>query len=176
MKFPIALQYSPAQKAAHWLILLLCLSQFPTAWAIQRTHVAHRFGLPPDSLDLVLHKVHAWSGWTILALAMLLVALRAVRGAPELPHGMATWQRRLAHLGHFALYAGIAVLVVTGTGAMYLSQRFVPVHILFVNLGIALVLLHVVAVLWHQAIRRDRLLWRMAPNRGSASATSDSQP
>lgn len=163
MTFP--LQYSPMQKAAHWLIVLLCLSQFPTAWAIQRTHIAHPFGLRPEPLDLFLHKVHAWSGWTILLLAMALVALRAVRGVPELPHGTTTWQRFLAHLGHLSLYAGIAVLAVTGTGAMYLSQRFAPVHIFLVNLGIALVLLHVAAVVWHQAIRRDGLLWRMMPNR-----------
>ena len=165
MKLPIALQYSPMQKAAHWLIVLLCLSQFPTAWAIQRTHIAHPFGLRPEPLDLFLHKVHAWSGWTILLLAMVLVALRAVRGASELPHGTKIWQRCLALLGHLSLYAGIAVLAVTGTGAMYLSQRFAPVHILLVNLGIALVLLHVAAVVWHQAIRRDGLLWRMMPNR-----------
>lgn len=172
MKFSIALQYSPMQKAMHWLIVLLCLSQFPTAWAIQRTHLAHPFGLRPEPLDLFLHKVHAWSGWTILVLAMALVALRALRGAPELPHGTTAWQRWLARLAHLSLYAGIAVLAVTGTGAMYLSQRFAPVHILFVNLGIALVFLHIAAVIWHQAIRRDGLLWRMMPNRKVAPISS----
>lgn len=165
MKFPIAPQYCPMQKAAHWLIVLLCLSQFPTAWAIQRSHIAHRFGFSPQPLDLFLHKIHAWSGWTILLLAMALVALRAVRGAPELPHGMSTWQRGFAHLAHFFLYAGIAVLAVTGTGAMYLSQRFVPIHILLVNLGIGLVLLHVIAAVWHHVVRGDGLLWRMMPKR-----------
>jgi cytochrome b561 len=177
MKFPIALQYSPMQKAAHWLTVLFCLSQFPTAWAIQRTHVAHRFGFSPDPFDLFLHKIHAWSGWAIFLLAMALVALRAIRGAPELPHGMPIWQRCLARLAHFSLYAGIAVLAATGTGAMYFSQRFVPIHILLVNLGIGLVLLHVIAVIWHQAVRGDGLLWRMMPKRkGTLNSTPTPAP
>lgn len=165
MRFPSALNYSPVQKAAHWLIVLLSLSQFPTAWAIQRTHVGHPFGIRPAPLDLFLHKVHAWSGWTILLLAIVLLMLRVVRGAPDLPRDMTRWQRWLAHAGHFLLYAGIVVLVTTGTGAMYLSQRFAPVHLLLVKFGITLVLLHVAAAIWHQAIRRDGLLWRMMPSR-----------
>lgn len=174
MRFPTASTYSPIQKAAHWLIAVLCLSQFPTAWAIQRTHVAHMFGLKPAPFDLFLHKVHAWSGWTILLLALTLIVLRAVRGAPDLPHGTPTWQRWLAHAGHLSLYGGIAVLAVTGTGAMYLSQRFAPIHILFVSIGIGLVIFHVAAVIWHQAIRRDRLLWRMMPKRAPTSTAVQS--
>lgn len=165
MRFPVAPNYSPVQKAAHWLIVLLCISQFPTAWAIQRTHIGHAFGLTPAPFDMFLHKVHAWSGWTILLLAMVLLALRIWRGAPPLPRDTKSWQRWMARIGLFSLYAGIFVLAVTGTGAMYLSQRFAPIHILLVNLGIGLVLLHAAAAAWHQVIRRDRLLSRMLPDR-----------
>lgn len=168
MRFPTASSYSPYQKAAHWLISVFCLFQFPTAWAIQRTHIVHASGLAPAPFDLFLHKVHAWSGWTILVLGLILLTSRGVRGAPELPAGTSAWQRWLAHVGHLSLYCGIAVLAVTGTGAMYLSQRFAPIHILFVNIGIGLVGLHVAAVIWHQVIRRDRLLWRMMLKRDSA--------
>jgi cytochrome b561 len=170
MSFPIVPDYSPVQKASHWLIVLLCTSQLPTAWAIQRTHVGPVFGLAPAPLDIFLHKVHAWNGWTILLLATVLLALRVVRGAPGIPHDMAAWQRWLAYASHFFLYACIFILAVTGTGAMYLSQRFAPIHVVLVNLGIALVLLHAVAAVWHQAIRRDGLLSRMLPNRSVKSA------
>lgn len=64
----------------------------------------------------------------------------------------------------------MAVLVVTGTGTMYLSQRFAPFHILFVNIGIVLIGLHALAVLWHQFIRRDALLLRMLPAQRRADA------
>jgi cytochrome b561 len=169
MRFPVALSYSPVQKIAHWLIVALSLSQFPTAWAIQRTHVGHPFGIRPSQVDLFLHKIHAWSGWTILLLAMILVACRVARGVPPLPHETPIWQRRMARAAHSFLYAGIVSLAVTGTGAMYLSQRFAPIHVLLVKLGIALVLLHVAAALWHQAVRRDGLLWRMLPQRSPTS-------
>lgn len=166
VRFPTASGYSLYQKAAHWLVAVLCLSQFPTAWAIQRTHIAHVFGLRPAPFDLFLHKAHAWSGWTILMLAILLVALRILRGAPDLPAGMSGWQRSAARAAYFCLYAGIVALAVTGTGAMYLSGRFAPIHIALIKIGIGLIALHVLAVFWHQFARRDGLLLRMLPARG----------
>lgn len=171
VRFPTASSYSPLQKAAHWLIVALCLSQFPTAWAIQRTHMAPMFGLRPAPFDLFLHKVHAWSGWTILMLAILLVTLRFLRGAPDLPAGMAVWQRSVARVAHFCLYAGVVALAITGTGAMYLSGRFAPIHIALIKIGIGLITLHALAVLWHQFVRGDALLLRMLPSRRRAGAT-----
>jgi cytochrome b len=53
--------------------------------------------------------------------------------------------------------------VVTGTGAMYLSQKFVSVHIVLTKLGLVLVGLHAAAALWHHIGRRDDVLLRMLP-------------
>ena len=170
MKLPTAPRYSFMQKAAHWVLLGLCISQFPTAYAIQRTHMAGPFGIKPAPLDLFLHKVHAWSGWTILMLAIILLAIRLVRGAPALPHGLSVWQRWFAYTAHASLYGFILALVVTGTGAMYVARGFAPIHITLTKFGIALVLLHVLAVVWHQIIRRDGLLLRMMPEGRDASA------
>ncbi len=158
------------QKAAHWVLFGLCISQFPTAYAIQRTHMGGPFGIKPAPLDLFLHKVHAWSGWTILALAIILLVVRLVRGAPALPRGMSAWQRWLAHAAHAGLYGFIFALAVTGTGAMYVARGFAPIHIALTNFGIALVLLHVLAVIWHQIVRRDSLLLRMMPEGRRVSA------
>ena len=155
--------YSFAQKSAHWMIVILCVIEFPTAPGIRRTHHVNPFGIKHAPLDLVLHTVHAWSGWAILLLAIFLLVLRIFRGAPALPHGTGTVERILARLGHAALYAGIVILVTTGTLAAYFSPRFSPIHILFTYIGIGLVLLHTAAALWHQFIRRDNLLTRMLP-------------
>lgn len=128
------------------------------------------FGIKPAPLDLFLHKVHAWSGWTILMLAILLLAVRLVWGAPALPHGMSAWQRWLAHTVRAGLYGFILALVVTGTGAMYVASGFAPIHVALTKLGIALVVLHVLAVIWHQIVRRDGLLLRMMPKGRGVSA------
>ena len=119
----------------------------------------------PASLDLVFHKVHAWSGWAILLLTAVLLLLRVLRGAPALPEGMNIAGRGLARFGHVALYGGIFILVTTGTLAAYFSPRFSPMHVLFTYLGTGLVFLHTAAALWHQFIRRDNLLTRMLPQR-----------
>jgi cytochrome b561 len=132
--------------------------------------MAGPFGIKPAPLDLFLHKVHAWSGWTILALAIILLAVRLVRGAPALPYGMSAWQRWLAYAAHAGLYGFILALAVTGTGAMYVARAFAPIHIALTNFGIALVLLHVLAVIWHQVVRRDGLLLRMMPQGRDVSA------
>jgi cytochrome b561 len=170
MKPAIEETYSGAQKVAHWLILALCISQFPTASAIQRTHMAGPFGLKPAEFDLFLHKVHAWSGWTILLLALVLLVLRLRRGAPALPPAMPAWQRLAAHAAHACLYAGIVALAVTGTGAMYLSRSFAPVHIALTKFGMALVAVHAAAALWHQFVLRDDVLGRMVPRRRARHA------
>jgi cytochrome b561 len=170
MKLPVAPSYSSLQKAAHWLLLGLCVSQFPTAYAIHRTHEADHHGSTPAPFDMFLHQVHAWSGWTILMLAIALLAIRVTRGAPAPPHGMSPWQRWLAHAAHAGLYGLILALAVTGTGAMYVWREFATIHNILTDLGIALVALHVLAVIWHQFIRRDGVLLRMLPAGRDASA------
>ncbi|MCW5715758.1 MAG: cytochrome b/b6 domain-containing protein [Bauldia sp.] len=155
--------YSTFAKLAHWTILVLAIVQFPTAQAIQRTHVQHPFGLVPSRFDLFLHAVHAWSGWVIGLLSLVLLIQRLRGKAPLLPGGMKAWQVRVSKLGHFLLYAVLAGLVVTGTGAMYLWSGFRPVHEVLLWSGVALVVLHVAAAVWHQFIRRDGLIWRLMP-------------
>lgn len=171
MKWPTVSKYSVSQKAAHWMILALCIVQFPTASAIQRTHAAHPFGVGPSPQDLFLHKVHMWSGWAILLLAMFLLGQRLLRRTPELPDGTPAWQRLLARAGHACLYLGLLALAVTGTGTTYLSRGFGPIHIGLTKVGIALVLLHVAAAFWHQFVLRDGLLSRMMPPSPSSPVT-----
>ena len=101
-----------------------------------------------------------------MLLAIVLLALRVFRGAPEMPQGMTRLERGLARLSQVALYSAILILVITGTVAAYVSARyFSPLHIAFTYIGIGLVLVHAAAALWHQFVRRDDLLSRMLPNR-----------
>ena len=88
---------------------------------------------------------------------------------------MQEWLSRLVHgllyLSIFLLAAsGIATLVFSGAVPALLGEGSLPsfagvpprlVHGLASKLMIALVVLHVAAALYHQFIRRDRLLGRM---------------
>ncbi|KQK28455.1 hypothetical protein ARD30_21765 [Bosea thiooxidans] len=144
----------------HWAVPILCIIQVPTAWAIQRTHMAHGF-LKPAPIDLLLHQVHAWSGWLILLMALLQLAMRLVRGKPVPLVGASHLEARVASAAHMALYSLLIALPVTGTIAMYLSFRIAPLHRLLSWLLLALVVVHIVAALWHHLYRRDDVLRRM---------------
>lgn len=152
--------FSIYQRLMHWMVLILCIIQVPTAWAIQRTHMAHLF-LKPKPFDLFLHQVHAWSGWLILLMALLQLAIRLVRGKPLPPDGTSRLEARVASATHIALYGLLIALPVTGTIAMYLTFRVAPLHRYLSWLLLALVLIHIVAALWHHLYRRDDVLRRM---------------
>jgi len=150
------------QRWIHWGVPLLCIAQVPTSWAIQRTHLAHGF-MKPDPFDLLLHEVHAWTGWLIMGLALSQIALRYIYGRPSL-EGLSLFERRAATSVHVALYGLLVLLPFTGTVAMYLSFRAAPVHRLLSWMLLALALIHVAGALWHHFYRRDDILRRMLKN------------
>jgi cytochrome b561 len=165
-----ALSYSPLQKALHWIVVVLCATQVPTSWAIDRTHVAHAAGNHPDPTDMLLHQVHAWTGWVILACVILRVYFRIRHGAPHLPSDTPRWSLLASTVSHAALYATLLALPATGTLAMYVSGAFAPVHQLLTRLLLVLVLVHVGAALWHLALRRDGVVEAMLPSGRSKPA------
>lgn len=142
------------------MVLALCIVQVPTAWAIQRTHMTHGF-LRPEPLDLFLHRVHAWSGWLILLMALALLALRFARGRPAPPNDTSSLAARTAATAHIVLFGLLIVLPLTGTIAMYLNYRIAPLHRLLSWSLLAVVVLHVTGALWHHFYRRDNVLRRM---------------
>lgn len=155
-----AVGYSAAQRILHWTVLLLCLVQVPTSWAIARTHLAHGL-IKPDPFDLFLHQVHAWSGWLILAAVAGRLALRWSYGSPPPPPESPSLIRLAATASHAILYGLLMALPITGTIAMYLSFRLAPIHSLLSWMLLAIILAHVTAALWHHFWRRDDVLVRM---------------
>ncbi|WP_431192349.1 cytochrome b [Rhodopirellula bahusiensis] len=158
-------RYSTLQMASHWALAVLCVVEFPTAFAIVRAHLGHAFGIKASPFDLFLANIHEWAGWAILLLTVLLLLDRFVRGAPKLPSGMSLWQRTIAHGAHAAIYLCLFALVASGAVAMYLSAKLALFHITLTKVGIGLISLHLAGVVWHQLVRRDGLLKRLMPTR-----------
>lgn len=152
--------YSVVQRALHWSVVVLCLSQIPTSWAIARTHMNHAF-MRPDPFDLFLHQVRAWVGWLILALAMARIGLKRIQGVPSLPASSSNLTRLGAVSIHAALYFLLFALPITGTGAMYVSGVFAPIHRTLTWCLLAIAVVHAAAALWHHFVRRDEVLLRM---------------
>lgn len=163
----------------HWAIVALLVVQVPLG------KIAHE--LPVGLERLVMMSRHKSIGITILLLALFRLVWRWFDRPPALPP-MPRWQAIAARLNHWALYALLFALPLSGWlmssaaarpvswfGLVQLPDFVAPdaglkevleeVHEALVNTLLALVLLHVAAALKHQFIDRDGLLLRMLPGR-----------
>jgi cytochrome b561 len=173
-------RYSGAQKALHWTMAVLIVTQ--VAIAIAMTNLGE------GPLTNTLFELHKSFGVTALALALVRLGVRSVRGAPPF-EPMPDWQRRAAQVSHAALY--VLFILVPLVGWIATSYCCKPVKFFWtapvslpipdaptmeaagwifrIHIGLAIALLAVVAVhvagaLQHHFIRRDRTLLRMLPD------------
>jgi cytochrome b561 len=175
-----ALRYGYVAQTLHWVIVGLLIVQVT-------------LGTIADELPLGLEKLavlarHKSFGITILGLAVIRLAWRWIDRPPP-PPPMPNWQRLAAKLNHWALYALLLAMPLTGwmmsSASNYpvswfglaqlpdlvvpdraLKERFNDLHHLLAYFLFALAGLHVAAALKHQFIDRDGLLRRMLPGRG----------
>jgi cytochrome b561 len=169
-------RYTGFAQALHWLtVALLCLL-LPFVW------VAENF--PPGPVRTLWYLLHESTGITVFLLVLIRLTWRWRHPAPPANPSEGRLLRLLAGLNHGLLYAVLLVMPVTGY-LMAGQGQPVPVFGVFSlpgfprheALGIlanrihvacqfavyGLVILHVAAVVWHVAIRRDGTLERMLP-------------
>lgn len=172
--------YTGLAKALHWLILALLIAQFIFAWTMP--------SIGRNTPVTTLISLHFTFGVIILAVAVVRLAWRLTHPEPKPLDGLPPWQTTSARIVHWLLY--LLLLVVPILGWINASWRGMPivmfglelpklvatraagwqwtgdVHGLLATYAIlALVGLHVVAVLYHHFIRRDGMLQRMLPGR-----------
>ncbi len=151
--------YSRVQIALHWAIFALIAFQIVASDWMSEAWRAVGNGTVPVVDALV--RGHIIGGIAVLLLALWRVGLRLGRGAPEVPPGppMVQLAGRVTHL---ALYGLMVLVPVSGMVAWFGGVAAAAEgHVLLKNLMIALILLHVVAALYHQFIVKDGLLNRM---------------
>lgn len=156
-------RYDPVAIWLHWLVALLVLAQFATGWI-------WGFFERGSEPRFYLFRTHITLGSAILALAIARIFWRLTHRAPPLPEGMSRLQCIAAHAGHGLLYLAIVAQPVFGLLAITAFGKTLgrwprDAHNITARLIVALVVLHVAAVIWHQLIRRDGLLARMLPAR-----------
>ncbi|MDB5987185.1 MAG: cytochrome [Nevskia sp.] len=173
-----AKDYGAVAKLAHWLVFALVAVQFAVAWT-----------MPEIGRDTRPEGLVAWHlsvGTLILLVVVLRLLWRLTHPAPPQLPTVPRWQRSLAGLVHFLLYAILLALPFLGWGNA--SSRgwdvalfgLIPLPTLFADgsrfghaLGdihaacatvlLILVGLHCAAALYHQLIAKDRTLRRMLP-------------
>ncbi len=171
-------RYATPQIVLHWISAVLV-----TVSLLFGTLVLKH--LPNDPGKITALRVHMIIGAVIGGVIVLRLLLRLLMPQPERATTGSALLDRLASLTHGAMYlgvigmvaSGIALAVLSGLPAAVFSQsaalpedfwQFPPryVHAVFASILIGLVGLHVLAALFHQFVRKDRLLARMWWTRG----------
>jgi cytochrome b561 len=170
--------YTPVAKLLHWLTAVLVLGMLGVGlWMV---------GLPIGLTKLYVYAWHKWIGLTVLVLAVLRLMWRIYRAPPPLPATVTAWERRLAPWGHAALLVLLLAMPVSGwlmSSAAGVSVRWfgmidlpdlVPrdpltfemlrtLHHWLAWTLMAVLALHVAAVVHHDLLRRDGIFRRMSP-------------
>jgi cytochrome b561 len=174
-------KYTATAMSLHWLIAALIIGTFSLGWVM--TDIP---GLTPTKLRYF--SWHKWAGVTVLMLVLIRLIWRATHAAPPLPDGIHGLERVAAHLGHLALY--LLMLAIPISGYFYSSAAGVqvvylgvvplptlidpnpalrdilkPTHITLNYILLAMVIIHVLAVIKHELIDHKRILSRMLPGR-----------
>lgn len=172
--------YRAPAKALHWItaigvVGLLALGLWMT-------------GLPISLTKLEAYAWHKWIGLTVLVLTVGRIAWRWHAPPPPLPDTVTRWERRLAPLSHALLLVLLLTLPITGwlmssAGGVEvywfgivpmpnlvprdpdLFERLRTTHHWLAWTLMAVLTLHVAAVVRHDVLRRDGVFRRMWPSR-----------
>jgi len=168
-------RYSLLQQSLHWIMAALMIAGFILGEVMS--------DMPRGDAKTAAIGWHVLIG---LSMAVLLVPRFFARlGGVPAPLPGPAWQEKLAKLAHHALYAVMLVLPVTGLVSIFAASRprqvlglfEVPslfpngalhegmegVHEATAKIFLLLLVVHVLAVVWHSLVRRDSTLARMLP-------------
>lgn len=139
-------------------------------------------GIPKGPIKGNFMDLHKLVGTLLLVLTIARLFWVAAAGHPATEPGQPAWQRLAARGAHIGLY--VAMLGMAGSGFLAsnfsrgvkffgialpqfggldpeLGKAFMTFHMGFAWLLLTLLVLHVLAVVWHQYVRRDATLARM---------------
>lgn len=160
--------YSKAQIVLHWAVAVIILFQITFADGIEEYGDALRDGQTPGTLDTILGNAHIWLGISVLALAVLRIALRLIRGAPA-PVPAPKLQDLAAKAVHLLLYAVLFITPMSGIAMWFFGVKEAGgPHHLMEKVIVVLVALHVAGALWHHFVQKDNVLKRMLSSKASA--------
>jgi len=179
--------YNALARAFHWLMAVLVVVQ--VAFGIIMTVGAPEPNLWATLTDTFgLYDLHKLLGVVLLALVVLRLANRILRGVPPEDPALEPWQRSAATLVHAWIYLLLIVVPVLGWigvslypalnlfGSIPLPALMAPdraasepvliAHAFAAFALVGLVVAHVGAALFHHFVRRDGTLRRMLPPSG----------
>lgn len=161
--------FSRTAIALHWILAALILGQIVFGWYLQGIER----GTPDRTIFVNLHK----SAGMLLGLLILFRSWwRLTHRAPPLPASQPAWEHTLARISHWALYACMLVMPLSGYfasnfsrwGVNFFNSVLLPpwgvddqaiygflnaTHVVTSRVFVALIVIHVVAALRHLVLR-----------------------
>ena len=163
-------EYGLISKVFHWLSAAVLLIQIPLGFYL----VDLDFG----EKRLTIESIHVILGLSIFYLTLLRLIYKLFNPTPSLGNNIFPGQRLIAKLNHILLY--LSILVITTSGALKklfngemldlflfdieikdnfeLAEIFYDIHILSNYTLIALISLHIFAVIVHKLLFKENLL------------------
>lgn len=172
-------QWGIVAKSLHWLVAVGVLAMIPLGW------IWTTMALSPTKLELA--NLHKSLGIALLALMAIRTGWRLANPVPRAPAGTPRWQRWIAAVTHWLLYAVLLAMPLTGwlinSAANFplkvfglfplpalvepndpLKEQAELAHLALSWCLIVLLVVHVAAALYHHFRLRDPVLQRMLPH------------
>ena len=169
----ITLRYSWLAKFFDWFNLFLLIAQIPMGFILVR--------LDFSDLRITVENIHVIVGISIFYLTLFRLIYKFFSKSPKLIPEAFIGQNLIAKANHFALY--VALLTITTSGILKklfngeklnffifklriednfdLADQFYNIHVISNYTLIALITLHIFAVLFHQIFLKENILKRM---------------
>jgi cytochrome b561 len=171
--------YSRLSVLLHWLMALLIVAAFGLGFIM--TDIP---GITPTKLKYF--SWHKWVGVSVLFLAAIRLLWRLKHPAPPYRQLMPRWQIFISGLAHGAMYvlmfavplSGYFYSLAAGVPVVYFGVLSLPVlieadpilkpvlkelHEALMFVFLAVIILHILAVIKHQIFDKDNILKRMLP-------------
>lgn len=170
------LYYSRGSKLFHWIVALLVILMLSFGFFMEDM---------AKNLQPIVYMVHKSVGLTILALMIMRLFWILYKGKPKLPPTVPYWERALATIVQWSLYAFLFLMPISGWIMSVAADRTpvyfglfkvklwgIPVnkalanfmdnsHTVIACILIGLVILHVLGAIKHAAIDKDKVFERM---------------
>ncbi|MDJ0823141.1 MAG: cytochrome b/b6 domain-containing protein [Paracoccaceae bacterium] len=152
--------YSKAQIGLHWGIVGLVAIQFAVHEPIVDAFEVVETGGTPILSPLV--GLHIFCGFMVFALMLVRLQLRVSQGTPPPPEGEPKVFQTLGNLAHWAFYALLVALPISGAVAWFRSnEAAADAHEVMRGILFVLIALHIAAALVHQFVWKTNLMARM---------------
>ena len=154
--------FSKYQVIVHWLVACFILFQIATGSTMSNDFLALKDG--KISIEEV-HKnswYHFFFGLTIFLLMVIRFILRIIFGVPKPTKQSSSLTIILAKIIHWLFYLVLFIVPISGFVAWNTSNLLIGnLHTASVNALYVLVLIHLVAIVYHQIFLEDNLIDRM---------------